>query len=62
MKLLTLKFIIFLCKSISFLANSIIYNSNAGRKYHTSLGFSNKFSKVIHNGIDEKTFFFFKKL
>ena len=54
----TLNFIIFFCKLISFLANSIIYNSNAGQKYHTSLGFSNKFSKVIFNGIDEKKFFF----
>ena len=54
----TLRCIILLCKFISSLANSIIYNSYAGLKHHSSLGFSKRFSKVIYNGIDEKKFFF----
>ena len=53
-----LRLIIYLCKIFSFTANSIVYNSYAGLNYHLSLGFSKKFNKVIHNGIDEKKFFF----
>lgn len=55
---LTLRCVILSCKFLSFLANSIIYNSHAGLKYHSSLGFSKRFSKVIYNGIDEKKFCF----
>ena len=54
----TLRCVILSCKFLSFLANSIIYNSHAGLKHHSSLGFSNAFSKVIYNGIDEKKFYF----
>ncbi len=53
-----LKVIIYLCKIISTTADYIVYNSYAGLSYHSSIGFSEKFNKVIHNGIDEKKFFF----
>ena len=53
-----LRLIIYLSKIFSFTANSIIYNSHAGLDYHLSLGFSKKLNKVVHNGIDEKKFFF----
>ncbi len=53
-----LKLVINLCKIISFAADYIVYNSYAGLKYHNSIGFSNKFNKVIYNGIDEKKFYF----
>ena len=53
-----LRLIIYLSKIFSFTANSIVYNSHAGLDYHLSLGFSKKLNKVIHNGIDEKKFYF----
>ena len=52
-----LRIIIYLSKIFSWTANSIVYNSDAGLEYHLSLGFSKKFNKVIHNGIDEKKFY-----
>ena len=53
-----LRLIIYLSKIFSWTANSIVYNSHAGLDYHLSLGFSKKLNKVIHNGIDEKKFYF----
>ena len=47
----TLKFTIYFCRNISFLPNFIIYNSYAGLKYHSNLGFSNKSSLSITGGI-----------
>ncbi|PPR27422.1 MAG: hypothetical protein CFH34_00251 [Alphaproteobacteria bacterium MarineAlpha9_Bin4] len=56
----SLKLIFKLCRLLSFKANAIIYNSNAGLEYHKKLNFLSGFNKVIYNGIDYKKFKFSK--
>ena len=53
---LSLKFIIYACVFLSKYVEKIIYNSYAGQAYHKKIGFSQKFGKVIYNGVDSKKF------
>jgi len=45
-----------LLKKLSFLPNQIIYNSHAGKKFHSQQGFNDNKSYVIQNGIDTNKF------
>lgn len=49
-------FIVRWSKFFSRCPESVVYNSYAGLEFHRKIGFSEKDSRVIHNGIDTKTF------
>ena len=51
-----LKLVVFACKLFSNIPNCIVYNSENGLLFHKSVGFTNKNSSVIPNGISIKKF------
>ena len=57
---LKLRLSVILCRLLSFISNQIVYNSYAGLVYHKSLGYPDKISRVIYNGIDHRKFKFSK--
>ena len=57
----SLKLIIYACVFLSKNVERIIYNSYAGKAYHKKIGFSQKYGKVIYNGIDSRKFNYFIK-
>ena len=56
-----LRIIIYLCKIISWTANFIIYNSDAGLEYHSSIGFSKNLIKSFIMVLIKKILFFNRK-
>ena len=52
----SMKLVIHACIILSKNVDKIIYNSHAGKAYHKKIGFSQKSTQVIYNGVDSKKF------